>query len=107
MRARAGAGRARLENRISKHLARERRGVVLAELLVRVRQRQRGAVHAPVLAAGELRREDMLVTRLQPGCSPTPRLQPSVCSHLQHEDVLIVGVRGHGLVKAVGVRGQP
>ena len=66
-----GAGRARLEDRISEHLARERRGVVLAELLMGVRQRQRGAVHAPVLAAGKLQQEDMLVTRRQPGCSPT------------------------------------
>jgi hypothetical protein len=55
---RCGAVRARLENRIPEHLARERRGLVLAELLVGVWQRQRGGVHAPVLAAGELQQEE-------------------------------------------------
>ena len=33
-----------------------------------------------------------------------------MCIHLQYEDVLVVGVRGHGLIKGggdgVGVRGQ-
>ena len=67
---RCGAVRASLKNRIPEHLARERRGRVLAELLVRVGQRQRGGVHAPVLAARELPQEEIRVTRLQ------PRLQP-------------------------------
>ena len=68
--ARRGAVRASLENRIPEHLVRERRGRVLAELLVRVGQRQRGGVHAPVLAARELPQEEIRVTRLQPGLQP-------------------------------------
>jgi len=74
---RCGAVRASLKNRIPEHLARERRGLVLAELLVGVRQRQRGGVHAPVLAAGELQQEEIRVTRLQPLVTRLqPRLQP-------------------------------